>query len=179
MAIRPPPVFGMGSRGPKPSAGGAAPLKIEHRVGTQVAPEILWELLSNVDGWSAWNPLYPKSRGEIRIGAQLELTEALPGRTTRDARPVVLEWMPLEQIHWRDSRSDGWVKSVRFIEVDIVSATGCIVSNGEIFTGLLAKRHFKAHRTAHLEGFRAMNEALIHRAGQLWAERGGAPPGAP
>jgi len=36
-----------------------------------------------------------------------------------------------------------------------------------------------AHRTAHLEGFRAMNEALILRAGQLWAERGGAPPGAP
>ncbi len=179
MAIHPPPMFGMKSRGPKPSAGGAAPLKIEHRIGVQISPEILWELLSDVDGWSAWNPLYPKSRGEIRIGAQLELTEALPGRTTREARPVVLEWMPLEQIHWRDSRSDGWVKSVRFIEVDIVSPTGCIVSNGEIFTGLLAKRHFKANRTAHLDGFRAMNEALIHRAGQLLAERGGAPPAAP
>ena len=179
MAIRPPPMFGMKSRGPRPSAGGAAPLKVEHRIGAQVPPEILWELLRDVNGWSAWNPLYPKSRGEIRIGAPLELTEALPGRTTREARPVVLEWVPLEQIHWRDSRSDGWVKSVRFIEVDIVSATGCIVSNGEIFTGLLAKRHLKANRTAHLEGFRAMNQALIDHAGRLWADRGGAPSDAP
>jgi hypothetical protein len=179
MAIRPPPMFGMKSRGPRPSAVGGAPLKVEHRVGVQVPPEILWELLSDVDGWSAWNPLYPKSHGEIRIGAQLELTEALPGRATREARPVMLEWVPLEQIHWRDSRSDGWVKSIRFIEVEIVSPTGCIISNGEIFSGLLAKRHLKANRTANLDGFRAMNEALIDRAGQLWAERGGAPPDAP
>lgn len=179
MAIRPPPMFGMKSRGPRPSAGGPAPLKVEHRIGAQVPPEILWELLRDVDGWSAWNPLYPKSRGEIRIGAPLELTEALPGRTTREARPVVLDWVPLEQIHWRDSRSDGWVKSVRYIEVDIVSATGCIVSNGEVFTGLLAKRHLKANRTAHLDGFRAMNQALIDHAGRLWADRGGAPANAP
>lgn len=179
MAIRPPPMFGMKSRGPRPSAGGPAPLKVEHRIGAQVPPEILWELLRDVDGWSAWNPLYPRSRGEIRIGAPLELTEALPGRTTREARPVVLDWVPLEQIHWRDSRSDGWVKSVRYIEVDIVSATGCIVSNGEVFTGLLAKRHLKANRTAHLDGFRAMNQALIDHAGRLWADRGGAPANAP
>ena len=176
MAIRPPPMFGMKGSAPKPSWG-AVPLRVEHRIGVQVPPEVLWELLSKVDGWSAWNPLYPEARGQIRIGAQLELTEALPGRTPRQARPVVLEWMPLEQIHWSDSRSDGWVRSVRFIEVDIVSPTGCIISNGEIFTGFLAKRHYKAHRSAHLEGFRAMNEALVAQAVKIWTDRGGTAPG--
>lgn len=178
MAIRPPPMFGMKGGAPKAS-GGAVPLRVEHRIGVQVPAEILWELLSNVDGWGAWNPLYPQARGQIRIGSQLELTEALPGRTAREARPVVLEWVPLEQIHWRDSRSDGWVKSVRFIEVDIVSPTGCIISNGELFTGWLARRHLKAHGPAHREGFRIMNEALVDNAVRLWADRGGAPPGSP
>ena len=178
MAIRPPPMFGMKGGAPKASGGGV-PLRVEHRIGVQVPAEILWELLSNVDGWGAWNPLYPQARGQIRIGSQLELTEALPGRTAREARPVVLEWVPLEQIHWRDSRSDGWVKSVRFIEVDIVSPTGCIISNGELFTGWLARRHLKAHGPAHREGFRIMNEALVDNAVRLWADRGGPPPGSP
>lgn len=177
MAIRPPPMFGMKGGAPKPS-GSAIPLRVEHRIGVQAPAEILWELLSNLEGWSAWNPLYPQAQGEIRIGSQLELTEALPGRRPRDARPVVLEWVPLEQIHWRDSRSDGWVKSVRFIEIDIVSPTGCIISNGEIFTGWLARRHMKAHGAAHRDGLRAMNEALVDQAVRIWTDRGGAPPDA-
>ncbi len=175
MAMLTPTMFGMRGRGPKPP-GGSLPLKVEHRIGVQAPPEILWELLSNVDGWSGWNPLYPQAQGQIRIGAPLELTEALPGRRPREARPVVLEWVPLEQIHWRDARSDGWVKSVRFIEVDILSPTGCIIANGEIFQGFLAKAHYKAHRSAHLEGFRLMNEALAANAVRLWTDRGGPPP---
>jgi hypothetical protein len=83
--------------------------------------------------------------------------------------------VPLEQIHWQDSRSDGWVKSVRFIEIDIVSPNGCIISNGELFTGFLAKRHLKLHGPAHREGFRAMNEALVDKAVRLLADRGGSP----
>jgi hypothetical protein len=177
MAIRPPPMFGMKGGAPKAS-GGPIPLRVEHRIGVQVPAEILWELLSNLESWSGWNPLYPQAQGQIRIGSQLELTEVLPGRAPRQARPVVLEWVPLEQIHWRDSRSDGWVKSVRFIEVDILSPTGCIISNGEIFTGWLAKRHLKLHGPAHREGFRAMNEALVDHAVRLWADRGGSPPDA-
>jgi hypothetical protein len=174
MAIRPPPMFGMKGGAPKVH-GDAVPLRIEHRIGAQVPPEILWEVLVGVDGWGAWNPLYPQAQGQVRIGAQLELTEVLPGRTPRQARPVVLEWVPLEQIHWRDSRSEGWVKSVRFIEIDIVSPTGCIISNGELFTGFLAKRHLKLHGPAHREGFRAMNEALVDKAVRLLADRGGSP----
>ncbi|MFM8819819.1 MAG: SRPBCC domain-containing protein [Phenylobacterium sp.] len=174
--VRAPPMFGMKGGGPK-SFSPTPPPRIEHRIGVQAPPEILWELLSNLEGWADWNPLYPQARGAIRIGSQLELIEALPGRARREARPIVLEWVPLEQIHWRDSRSDGWVKSVRFIEVDIVSPTGCIISNGEIFSGWLARRHLKAHGAAHREGFRAMNEALVDRAVRLWAERGGPPPG--
>ena len=175
MAIRPPPMFGMKGGAPKAS-GGAIPLRVEHRIGVQAPAEVLWALLSDVEGWGAWNPLYPKASGQIRIGSQLELTEVLPGRAAREARPVVLEWVPLEQIHWRDSRSDGWVRSVRFIEIDIVSPTGCIISNGEIFSGWLAKRHLKVHGPAHREGFRAMNEALVEQAIRLWTERGGPTP---
>jgi hypothetical protein len=174
MAIRPPPMFGMKGGAPK-ATGGAVPLRVEHRIGAQVPPEVLWELLVEVDGWGAWNPLYPQAQGQIRIGSQLELTEVLPGRAPRQTRPVVLEWVPLEQIHWQDSRSDGWVKSVRFIEIDIVSPTGCIISNGELFTGFLAKRHLKLHGPAHREGFRAMNEALVDKAVRLLADRGGSP----
>ncbi|MCA6270901.1 MAG: hypothetical protein IM661_00030, partial [Phenylobacterium sp.] len=47
----------------------------------------------------------------------------------------------------------------------------------EIFTGFLAKRHYKAHRSAHLEGFRAMNEALVAQAVKIWTDRGGTAPG--
>ncbi|MFD1191200.1 MULTISPECIES: SRPBCC family protein [Phenylobacterium] len=169
----------------KPSAGfvfgggggqaGSGPPKIEHRIGVQAPAEIIWEILADLPSWSAWNPLYPEAAGEIRIGSVLTLRLALPGQPDRMINPVVMEWVPLEQLHWRLSMLGGMVTSVRYIEIEALGPGNCIVSNGEIFTGLLGGLVVGRLRKSIRRGFTEMGEALAARAEARWREQGGAP----
>src|SRR5690606_24999804 len=63
----------------------------------------------------------------------------------------------------------GLVKSTRYIEIDRVSETGCIVSNGELFKGLLGPTAARRMGRAIWKGFEAMGEALKDRAEAEWA----------
>ena len=54
--------------------------RIEHRIGIAVPAEVIWDIVADVPGWEAWNPLYPSASGVIRIGEVLNLTLALRGQ---------------------------------------------------------------------------------------------------
>lgn len=169
----------------KPSAGfvfgggggqaGSGPPKIEHRIGVQAPASVLWEIIADLPAWSQWNTLYPEAEGEIRIGAPLNLRLALPGQPERMIQPVILDWVPQEQLHWRLSALGGLVTSVRFIEIEAMGPQNAILSNGEIFGGLLGGVVAGRMRKSIRRGFTEMGEALAARAEARWREQGGAP----
>jgi hypothetical protein len=160
--------------GPKPAGGGpAAPkpppgVRLEHRIGIQASPEVIWQSIVDLPSWAAWNPLYPKAAGEIRIGGTLDLTLALPGQAPRQIQPTVLEWVPNEQLHWRLTMLGGFIKSVRYLEIEQLAEASCIVSNGEIFGGLMGPSIARRMGRSIHRGFREMNEALKARAEATW-----------
>ncbi len=129
--------------------------------------------------WSQWNTLYPEAEGEIRIGATLNLRLALPGQPERMIQPVVLDWVPHEQLHWRLSALGGLVTSVRFIEIESMGPQNAILSNGEIFGGLLGGVVAGRLRKSIRRGFTEMGEALAARAEARWREQGGVPKSEP
>jgi len=150
------------------------PIKLEHRVGIAAPAEVIWEILSDIPGWTHWNPIHPKAAGEVRYGARLALTLALPGQPHQEIEPAILDWTPNEAIHWTDRSTYGLVKTVRYLEIETLSATGCSFSNGEIFAGLLGPSVARRKRSSLRRGFAALGEALKDRAEALWAERRGA-----
>ncbi len=152
-------------RGPHP------PLKVESRIGIMAPAEAVWEVLRVIEDWPHWNPLYPSAKGELRIGGRLSLTLALPGEPHRPIEPVVLDWVPNEQILWRDLAWGGWVKSVRYIEIDEVDKNACIISNGELFRGWIAEFYGNKHRRALKKGFTAMSEQIKRHAETLWQDQ--------
>jgi hypothetical protein len=160
---------------PAPAPRGPSGIKIEDRIGVQAPAEVIWEILANLSGWSDWNPLYPKVAGELRIGSRLTLTLALEGEADQEIQPVIVDWVPLDQIHWRLSVGGGLVRTIRYIEIETLTETGCIVSNGEIFSGLLAGMVVKPRRGRIRRGFLAMNEALKTRAEAAWRAAAPAP----
>ena len=154
-----------------PKAAGPKGLPIEHRIGVQAPPDVIWDVICDLARWSEWNPLYPKAEGTIRIGAALNMTLAVPGQAQRQIQPVVLDWVPGEQLHWKLSLMGGLVKTVRYIEIEQLAEASCIVSNGEIFGGMMGPSAAKRMgRTIH-RGFREMNEALKARAEARWQAR--------
>ncbi|HEY8004489.1 MAG TPA: SRPBCC domain-containing protein [Phenylobacterium sp.] len=184
MPIAPPPplkagLFGRGGmpKQPKQTPTGAPPpkpppgLRIEHRIGIQAPAEVIWEVISDLKSWEQWNKLYPKASGQIRIGGTLELTLALPGQSPQEIRPTVLEWVPNEQLHWRLSLMGGLVKTTRFFEIESLAEESCIVSNGELFAGMMGPSVGKRMGRAIYRGFVEMDEALKARAELLWQRR--------
>lgn len=148
-------------------------MKLEHRIGIQAPAEVIWESLSDIPGWEAWNPLYPKAAGEVRIGNVLELDLHLPGQKPQAIRPVVLDWAPFDHIHWTLRLNRGLVKTVRYLEIEALTETGCIFSNGEIFSGWLGPSVANRLRKPIRSGFAALGEALRDRAEATWRERQG------
>ena len=163
--------------GPQPTSTELPPpkapsgVRIEHRVGVQAPAEVIWEVISDLKSWERWNPLYPKASGDIRIGAALDLTLALPDQPPQQIQPTVLEWVPNEQLHWRLTMLGGLVRTIRYFEIENLGAESCIVSNGEILGGLVGPRVGKRMGRNLYRAFVGMNEALKTRAEALWQAR--------
>jgi len=147
------------------------PLKLEHRIGVQAPGEIVWEILADVARWPEWTGMYPAAAGVIGFGERLTLTVALPGQKPETIQPRILDWGPIEAVHWRSSAMGGLVSAIRYLEVEVMSETGCIFSNGELFQGFLSNRIPRARRVALRAGFTALGEAMRERAEALWRER--------
>jgi hypothetical protein len=165
--LKPPKTKPAGPPKPKPPPG----LRIEHRIGIQAPPDVIWEAISDLKSWADWNPLYTRASGEIRLGATLSLTLQVPGQKPQEIAPVILDWTPNELLHWRLTLLGGLVKTTRFLEIEKLAEESCIVSNGEIFGGLVGPTAAKRMGQSIYRGFREMNEALKARAELLWQRR--------
>lgn len=144
-------------------------LQTEHRIGVAAPPEIVWDILSDLDGWTAWNPLYPRAEGRLLINAKLSLDMQLPGEPRTPVQGQVIDWVPNNQIHWREKRL--LVETTRYLEIEKLTDIGCIFSNGVVSKGLGVRYPSKKRIVKLREGFRTMGEALKARAEAAYAAR--------
>jgi hypothetical protein len=150
-----------------------ARFRIEHRLGVPAPAPVVWQIVSDLERWSAWNPLYVKAEGVLRIGAQLRLTQALAGQGNEIITPTIVDWVPDNQILWR--LSGGLLQRLRYIEIDKLSDEGCIFSNGEDWSGFMAGFVSREVRAALRAGYEAFGEAVRDQSLKLWQAQGGAP----
>ena len=148
-------------------------IKVEYRVGVPVPAELIWEILSDVERWPEWTTIYPKAKGVIGYGEKLTLTLALPGQKPLTIEPRILDGAPNEAIHWRLPIFGGFGRAVHYLEIETLSETGCVFSNGEILDGFGVRWVQPAMRRSMKAGFTALGEALKDRALALWRERSG------
>ena len=138
-------------------------IRIEHRIGVAASSERIWEIIADLERWSEWNELHVGVTGQIAYGGGLTLTEALPGEPPRTTTVTVPDWTPEMQLVWRDKR--GFLsKSTRYFEIEALSATGCILANGEIFDGMIGEDWAIKRRRKFRDAFEAINRAIKARA---------------
>ena len=147
------------------------PIKIEHRIGIPVPPDLIWEILSDVSRWPEWTTIYPKAKGVVGFGEKLSLTLALPGQKPINIEPRIFDWAPNEAIQWRLPIYGGFGRAVHYLEIEVLSDSGCVFSNGEILSGFATRWVQPAMRRSMRAGFTALGEAMEQRALALWRER--------
>ena len=136
--------------------------RVEHRIGVAAPPDVIWDVLADLSGWTAWNPLYPRAEGQLLIDAKLSLDQQLQGEATRKIEAQVIDWVPNSQIHWRET---GFLQSAtRYMEIEMLTEEGCIFSNGVLVEGPLARYASRSGKGRLRAGFTAMGEAMKARA---------------
>ena len=151
--------------------------KVEHRIGVSRPAAQVWAVLSDLAAWKDWNPMYPEVSGRLLISAPLTLTEKVGDRTETYAATVA-EWVPPTQLIWTRKTHLGLVRHVRYIEMEVLSETGCIFSNGELFEGPLAealvgegrRKKLRAAYRGFCEAMKARVEAGFGEDTEAWKQ---------
>lgn len=137
--------------------------RIEHRVGVKATAERIWEIIADLPAWSAWNPIETELEGALAIRSSLVMNEAVPGLPPRRVAAVIGDWQPFAQLIWAEKR--GWqFNSTRYYEIEQLDVGSCIVSNGQIFSGLRGEAFFQRNRKILKTSFQQVGEAIRARA---------------
>jgi hypothetical protein len=137
---------------------------IENRVGVAAPPQVIWAILSDLEGWASWTGLYRDVCGTLRIGAPITAELILPGEAPERVRWTVLDWAPDIQIHLRLKLFGGLLTTTRYLEIEKLSEEGCIFGNGEMFKGPLARFMPRRLKAAVRQALLTMSQALKEKA---------------
>ena len=142
------------------------PYRIQARVGVQAPAFAVWDVISQLDTWKDWNPLFTEAEGRLSIGTLLSLRRKREGKGELEEGRVV-DWVPNEQILW--SRTVGpFARVLAFLEIEALSETACVLSVGEVYQGMLGERLAEKQRRPLTAGWKELAEAAKARAEATW-----------
>ena len=70
---------------------------------------VVWEVLSDFQRYGEWNPSLPTIAGELRPGAKVAMTLAMPGRPSPKVKATLLEVVPGERLTWHGNAGADWL----------------------------------------------------------------------
>jgi hypothetical protein len=149
---------------------------MKHRLETQVeidaSPEIVWDLLTDLDGYSAWNPFIVAAAGTVAVGERLANRMQPPGGKAIKFRPTVTVVETGRVFEWLGRLGFAGIFDGRHrFELSSTPSGGTRLSHTEDLSGILVRALRKSLDGATLEGFEAMNSALKSRAETCAASR--------
>ena len=147
---------------------------MHHELHTEIdidaTPEVVWQVLTDLDRYTEWNPFITSSVGEPEVGQTLINRMEPPGGMAITLKPhvTVVE----------DGKTFEWLGKVGFSGVfdgrhrfDIeASASGTKLTQSEELDGMLVRLLRKSVDTSTKSGFEAMNVALKARAESVAAD---------
>ncbi|MGY1753344.1 SRPBCC family protein [Blastococcus sp. SYSU D01042] len=140
---------------------------MRHRISAEIEiaapPQAVWERLTDLPGYAAWNPFIPSATGTVAVGERLALRLQPPGGRALPIRPTVTEVVPGAVLEWLGHLGAPGVFDGRHRFELTPTRQGTRLVQSEAFSGLLVRplRGFLDGGT--LAGFRAMNDALRAR----------------
>ena len=133
--------------------------RIEKRVGVQATSDRIWDLVADLPGWGAWNPIDKDVEGAIAYGGRLTMTEAWPDMVKRQSAAQVVEWQPRARLVWAERR--GFLfQSLRYIQIEELAPGNCVVAIGIRFSGIRGELFHDKHRPAMKAALESAAEGL-------------------
>ena len=132
-------------------------------------PQEVWDVLTDLPAYAQWNPFIKKIDGEPRTGAKLEVRMEPEGERAMTFRPTVLTVEPGREFKWLGHLLvPGIFDGEHRWLIEETEPGRVRFTQSERFGGILVPLLWKKLRDGGTaKGFRAMNEALAARVGEL------------
>jgi hypothetical protein len=129
----------------------------------------VWQVLTDLDGYRAWNPFLTSASGAITPGGTITIA-AKVGNRTITFHPRISAVEPKKKLAWvgRLLSSEFFEGNHEFDVIEIDQSRTRVIQS-EHFKGMLVATLWGRFSPALLQGFRAMNDALKRRCEQMVA----------
>jgi hypothetical protein len=74
-----------------------------------VSAERVWDILTDFESYSEWNPSLPSISGEIEVGSTVSLTLGMPGRPSPRVKATFREIVPGRRMTWHGNAGADWL----------------------------------------------------------------------
>lgn len=139
-------------------------------IGIGAAADVVWEVISDLEGWAAWNPVM-KASGALKQGERLSVTVAAPGGKAMSLDPVVSNLDEGKEFRWKVRKMLGLFDAEHGFRVVPEDVGRCRFEQFETFRGPLATAMYSRQSKALDTGFQAMNRMLKREAEKRARER--------
>jgi hypothetical protein len=134
-------------------------------VDIDATPETVWNILTDLDHYSEWNPFIVESSGDVAVGNKLVNRMQPPGGKAMTFKPIVTVADPAQTFEWLGRLGVPGVFDGRHrFELEPTPSGGTRVVHAEQFNGALVRLLRKSLDTQTHAGFEALNTALKTRA---------------
>lgn len=142
---------------------------MRHELHTQIdidaTPEAVWNVLTDLDHYSDWNPFIVEASGDVAVGNKLTNRMQAPGGKAMTIKPAVTAVEPAQTFEWLGHLGVRGVFDGRHrFELQATPAGGTRVMHNEEFQGVLVRFMRKTLDNQTKSGFEVMNVALKNRA---------------
>jgi hypothetical protein len=140
-------------------------------IGIGAPADVVWRVISDLDGWAAWNPVM-KASGKLAQGAQLDVSIAAPGSQGMSFRSEVVMLEDGREFRWRVRKMLGMFDAEHGFRVVPEDAGRCRFEQFEVFSGVLGTALYSRQSKALNTGFQAMNRMLKRESEKRAREQG-------
>ncbi|MCP4435355.1 MAG: SRPBCC domain-containing protein [Actinomycetia bacterium] len=137
---------------------------MKHQLSTSIeidAPvEVVWDVLTDLNGYAEWNPFIVSSTGEVAVGERLTNVMSPPGGRTMKFRPVVTDVQHEAVFEWLGRLGVRGIFDGRHCFELEPTPSGTRLVHSESFSGVAVRALRAGLDTNTLAGFEAMNLAI-------------------
>ena len=138
--------------------------ELRTEIEIHATPERVWAILTDLDKYPQWNPLFHHAQGRLEMGGQVDATYRTGKKdTTLHCAIVTLD--PARSLAWKyHVLLPGLWSGVHTFTIEPLWEGGVLFHDVEVFTGLLVPLMAHSIDTDTRRSFRQMDQALKARA---------------